>query len=69
MVDEDGDRVERLDFVMSHVKDGKFDLMENTIHVDKKWFYMDKICWKIYLHPLEEARELNTAKARTTLRE
>ena len=42
MVDENN-RVERLEFVMSHVKDGKFDSMEDTIHVDEKWFYVDKV--------------------------
>ena len=43
MVDEN-DKVERLEFVMSHVKeDGTFDSMEDVIHVDEKRFYDDKL--------------------------
>jgi hypothetical protein len=45
-------RRNRLNFVLSKIDAGDptmYDAQFNTIHIDEKWFYMDKVKRKVYL--------------------
>ena len=45
----------RLEFVLDHVRlDGKFSEMYDTVHIDEKFFYIDKVNKSFILAPGEE---------------
>ena len=61
-------KLKRMEFVLDHIKsDGTFHDMYDTVHIDEKWFYMDKEKLKYYLLPREKPPN-RSVKARDTER-
>ena len=51
----DNNKIWRLQFVLDHVRlDGKFSEMYDTVHIDEKFFYIDKVNKSFILAPSEE---------------